>query len=57
MTFTKQEKDGCARVSVEGAMSVYEAADLRDLFVSCFDQHDGLILDLSAVTECDTAGL
>lgn len=57
MRFSKQEKEGCALVKVEGEFSIYEASALRDIFLECFDKYNGLILDLSDVTECDTAGI
>lgn len=57
MKYTKEEKNGCAVIRLEGEMTIYEAISLRDLFLQCFERTDGLILDLTAVTECDTAGI
>jgi len=57
MRFSKEEKDGCAYVKVEGEFSIYEASTLRNEFLECFNNYNGLILDLGNVTECDTAGI
>lgn len=54
---TREERNGCAFVKIEGAFSIYEAASLRKTFLECFDAYEGLILDLNDVTECDTAGI
>ena len=57
MRISKEEKDGCAYVKIEGEFSIYEASTLRNEFLECFNNYNGLILDLSNVTECDTAGI
>ena len=57
MRLSKEEKDGCAFVKIDGEFSIYEASTLRGEFLECFNKYNGLILDLSDVTECDTAGI
>ena len=44
-------------MKIEGALSIYEAAELRGKFLKYFKKNSkGLTLDLGDVTECDTAG-
>ncbi len=57
MNYTREEKDGCALVKIEGPFTIYEAPALREMFLECFETYRGLILDLESVTECDTAGI
>ncbi|MGE0086017.1 MAG: STAS domain-containing protein [Desulfococcaceae bacterium] len=57
MNYTREEKQGCALVRIEGPFTIYEAPALRELFLECFEKYRGLILDLESVTECDTAGI
>ena len=55
--FTREEKDGEAILKIKGAMSVYEAASIKDELAACFKSHDRVILDVDGVTDCDTAGV
>lgn len=57
MQVTKETRDGAEVLKVAGPMTIYEAGDLRQAFLAGFAEGGGLILDLEAVTECDTAGL
>ena len=57
MAIKREEKDGYAVVKVDGPFSVYEASDLRNEFLECFENYKGLILDLEEVSDCDTAGV
>ncbi len=57
MAIKREEKDGYAVIKIDGPFSVYEAADLRNEFIECFENYDGLILDLEEVSDCDTAGV
>jgi anti-anti-sigma factor len=57
MNYVREEKDGCALLRIEGSFSIYEAPEIRDLFMDCFEKFKGLIVNLEAVTECDTAGI
>lgn len=42
---------------IEGDMSIYRAAELKDILRAALDGATALEIDLSAVTECDTAGV
>lgn len=57
MKITQDEKDGCARLFLEGEMNIYEAAAVKDALLKGFESGDGVILDLGNVTECDTAAV
>ena len=57
MTFNREEKDGCALLSIEGPMTISDAAGLREEMLACFNDYEGLILDLHDVSDCDTAGI
>jgi anti-sigma B factor antagonist len=48
-----------APVLIDGAMSVYEAAEIRDTLGRAFREagETGVTLDLSAVESCDAAGV
>ncbi len=57
MAITKEDKDGCTILRIDGPMTVYEAASLRDALIECLDACNRLSLDMKDVTECDTAGI
>jgi anti-sigma B factor antagonist len=57
MQATQEERDGTGILKVTGPMTIYEAGDLRKAFLEGFEEPGGLILDLAAVVECDTAGI
>lgn len=57
MSFTREENDGKTRLKVEGSITIYEAAALREELLACLERDAGLELDLEGVTDCDTAGL
>ena len=57
MPITPKEKDGTVTLEIEGALSIYETAALRNELLLCFDLHERLKLDLKKVTDCDAAGL
>ncbi len=57
MIFNKKEKDGCVLLSIEGEMTIADAAVFRNEMVQCFNDYEGLILDLHEVSNCDTAGI
>lgn len=42
---------------IEGEMTIYQAAEIKQTLLAALVQHDALDIDLSAVTEIDTAGL
>ncbi len=50
--------DGQVRsLRIEGEMSIYRAAELRQQLLGALDGAAALALDLSSVTELDTAGV
>ena len=57
MDMEKEEKDGQVLLKIRGALSIYEAAILREELAACLDQHQGLTIDLKEVSDCDTAGV
>jgi anti-sigma B factor antagonist len=46
-----------ARLAIDGEMTIYRAAELKPLVLDALKDHSTLELDLSGVTEMDTAGL
>ncbi len=57
MGLTKQEKEGRAWIKLDGRLSIDETAEYRDAIVECLKENTGLFLDLSEISECDTAGI
>ena len=54
---TTEERDGSLLVIPEGPLTIYEVGELHQAFVTGFTDRRGLLLDLTGVTECDTAGV
>lgn len=54
---TTEEQGDNLLVAPEGPLTIYEAGSLHETFLSGFQNHKGMILDLRAVTDCDTAGV
>ncbi len=51
-------RDGQARaLRIDGEMTIYRALDVKELLLSAIDGAASLELDLSGVTELDTAGV
>jgi anti-anti-sigma factor len=46
-----------AALAIEGELTIYRAAELKPLLLDAVREHDAPALDLSAVTEFDSAGL
>lgn len=46
-----------AALAVEGELTIYRAAELKDVLLDAVRQHDAPAFDLSGVTEFDSAGL
>ena len=42
---------------IEGELTIYRAAELKNTLLAAVAEHDSLDIDLSAVTEFDTAGV
>ncbi len=57
MAFKKEENEKEVILEIEGAVTVYEVASIRDELVDCLKKSKGLILKLDRVTDCDTAGI
>lgn len=46
-----------ARLAIDGEMTIYRAAELKPVVLNALHKHSTLELDLSGVTEIDTAGV
>lgn len=57
MVSENQDKDGNLVMKIEGSLSVYKVGDLKDRLLTGFANHQGVILDINGVTECDTLGI
>lgn len=57
MNIIKEIKEGIIQLKLEGALTVYEVADLKDELMTGIGCHDGLIIDIDALTDCDTLGI
>lgn len=51
------DKDGNLVMKIEGSLSAYEVGYLKDRLLRGFANHQGIILDINGVTECDTLGI
>ena len=49
--------DSAAPVRIDGELTIYQAAELKDALLAALAAADVLELDLSGVTELDTAGV
>lgn len=47
----------CVRLAVEGELAIYRANELKHTFLRALESAGTLIVDLSAVTEIDSAGV
>ncbi len=57
MKITREDKEGQVLVKIEGPVSIYEGPVLHEEFIECLDRYDGLLLDLSDVSDFDTAAV
>lgn len=57
MKFEQTEQDGCALLKLKGTATIENATILHQEILFALADSKGLILDLSAVTECDTTAL
>lgn len=57
MTKAKRTKKQIAVLKPEGELTIYTAADNKSRFLDALSAQDALELDLSQVTELDSAGL
>ncbi|MCQ8104803.1 STAS domain-containing protein [Methylomonas sp. SURF-2] len=53
----KQLKKAVANLVVAGEMTIYTALEQKTVFSKCLDHNKELQIDLSAVSEIDSAGL
>lgn len=52
-----QENSGNATVAIEGEMNIYRAIELKAGLMKAIDEAEAVELDLSGVSEFDSAGL
>jgi anti-anti-sigma factor len=57
MSFIKEVKGEKTFLKIEGSMSIYEAAALREACMECFKNCEAMEVDLSGVSECDITGV
>jgi len=57
MSFVREDTEGTIRLKVEGSLSIYEVVALRKEFLACLESESAFEIDLSNVSNCDTAGL
>jgi anti-anti-sigma regulatory factor len=57
MTFTREDRGKKDFIKIEGSLSIYEVSKLRDELIKCFETPKGIVLELSGITDCDTAGV
>src|SRR5689334_11052588 len=57
MSIGETRQGAAACLAVEGEMTIYRAAELKPALLEAVRRHDAPALDLSAVTEFDSAGL
>lgn len=57
MPFTEKKENGTIYLKVEDALTIYDAAALRETLLKCLRAEEDVALDLSETTGCDTAGL
>ncbi len=56
-TDTKPDEESISAVCIEGEMTIYRALELKQLLLSRLEEAAAVEVDLSAVTEIDTAGV
>lgn len=57
MSKKDKPKDESAKFAIEGELTIYRAAELKDIIFSQINSADLVEIDLSHVTELDSAGL
>ncbi len=57
MTDTTAVNEGHCRYRIEGEMTIFRAAELKNELLDNISQHGEVEVDLSGVTEIDTSGL
>ncbi|CBL43761.1 predicted sulfate transporter/antisigma-factor antagonist STAS [gamma proteobacterium HdN1] len=51
------EVDGGCKIRPEGELTIYRVADYKPQLIQVLESHPSIVVDLSRVTEFDTAGL
>lgn len=57
MEFRVQNTNGRCTVSLGGELTIYAAADLKERLVCAIEERDDMEINLSEISEIDTAGL
>jgi anti-anti-sigma factor len=57
MSAVKKRKGDARALRIEGEMTIYRAAELKQVLLASLGEVDALEIDLSSVTEMDTAGV
>jgi anti-anti-sigma factor len=57
MTLIQKSEDSTAHFAIEGDMTIYRAAELKEIILMRINQAKEIEIDLSQVTEIDSAGL
>ncbi len=57
MGSTNQDKDGNVIITIQESLSAYEVGPLKEQMLDGLQNHNGLVLDIDAVSECDTLGI
>jgi anti-sigma B factor antagonist len=57
MTMKVKKQGGGCKITIEGEMTIYQAAELHEKFKKQLAACDSIEVDLQLVTEIDTAGL
>ena len=55
--FSTDERDGRCHVDIDGEICIYNAADLKERFMSVLNDKRELEINLANVTEIDSAGV
>ena len=57
MSFVKEADDEKTIIKIEGAMSIYEAAALREACMDSLETSRSLTMDLADAADCDITGM
>jgi len=57
MSLEIQVIEGMANLKIDEDMTIYQAVEIRDRMLECFNKYDGLILDFKDTIMCDAAGI
>lgn len=57
MTTAQKREDATSVLRIEGEMTIYRAAELKQTLLASLDLAEELEVDLAAVTELDTSGV